>query len=207
VHDLDAAIGKALRLMTGQDFIGAESVLNQCLEEFRSIEDRSLILQELAHVHISSGDLSRAEAALDERERLDPSGPTALSNAYFQLWVREDRISAGRAAALALKRATQESDYLALYSAHSFLGLLAARADDWDVAEESLNALRYLLKEHGAQQMSWGDAVAFLEEASRHSGSLGQSVASFAALLALKIEDADFRHRATIISENANQQS
>jgi hypothetical protein len=95
----------------------------------------------------------------------------------------------------------EEQDPFTLYCAHSLAGLLAARAEDWISAGESLAALRRLASGRENEDLSWGDAVPFLEAVPREAGDVYRSVIEFASRITPNIEDADFRRRANSVGK------
>jgi hypothetical protein len=182
-------------------FFEAETLLAECLKKPWSKQNQVVLFQQLMHVHTASGDLAKAQLAMDAREDLDPSASTALSNAYFQLYGRGEPHVAQSCVRLAIKRASDDDDPFTLYCAHCLAGLLAAREEDWNSAGESLVALRRLANDRKNGDLSWGDAVPFLEAVPRESEDLYQSAIEFASLITPNIEDADFRRRANSVGK------
>jgi hypothetical protein len=201
MDDLSDLVMRSSKLITANDFSAAEALLAASLKEPWSKDEQVILLQQLMHVHTASGDLGRAQLVTEDRERLDPSAPTALSNAYFQLYGKGNSQVARVWVRLAIQRAANEDDPFTLYNAHCLAGLLAVRAEDWDAAGESLAALRSLADDRTTENLSWGDAVLFLEAVPPEAGDIYESGIEFASRIASKIEDADFRDRANPISK------
>lgn len=86
MDDLSDLVMRSSKLMMANNFSAAEALLAKSLKEPWSKYDQVILLQQLIHVHTASGDLARAQLVMADRERLDPSAPTALSNAHFQLY-------------------------------------------------------------------------------------------------------------------------
>lgn len=198
MDDLWEVISQSSEMMDAREFDQAEKLLNDRLGESRSKEDQFFLLQQLQFVRVAAGNLSEAQSAMDAREAMDPSGATALSNAYFQLYSKGETQTTQSWVLVAIQRANAERDTATLYSAHSLAGLLAARVGDSLKAKEALSALRQLLASEG--EISWGDAVTFLESIRTRMPGLNDAAIDLAGRIAPKIEDVEFRSRAEAVA-------
>jgi hypothetical protein len=198
MDDLWKVIRQSSEMMYAREFGQAEKLLNDRLGESRSKEDQFFLLQQLQFVRVAAGNLPKAQRAMDAREAMDPSGATALSNAYFHLYSKGETQTTQSWVLVAIQRANAERDTATLYSAHSLAGLLAARVGDSLKAKEALSALRQLLASEG--EISWGDAVTFLESIRTGVPGLNDAAMDLAGRIASKIEDVEFRSRAEAVA-------
>lgn len=131
---------------------------------------------------------------MDRREIDQPSAHVAMSQAYFQLHTQADFAAARHWAELAIQRAEMEKEWSVLFSANAVRGLAAERIGDRTAVIIALDAIEPLLGKH--EDISYGDAVPFLEAVSKPGGEAVSKARHLAGLIAPLIDDREFRNRA-----------
>jgi hypothetical protein len=188
--------------MCGKRFNEASEVLCQALETCSDLDQKGIILQHLVHLYEipSNLNLEKARSYAAQRETLDPSAHTALANAYFHLYSAHDDKAARQWSETSSRRALQEHNHGILYSATALTGLLAARHGDQDASRQMLERLVGLVDSDDVT-ISYGDAVPFLESLRTANAQTAAKARHLAGLIAAKIEDPDFRDRASAIAK------
>ena len=176
-------------------FDEADQELNTALLSCSEQDEADLLLQQLIHLYSypQNKNLDKAQMYMDRREIGQPSAHVAMSQSYFQLYMQTDFHAARHWAEIATQRAEMEKEWSIQYSAHAVRGLTAEYIGDRKAVINALDAMEVLIGKH--EDISYGDAVPFLEEVSKSGDEAGSKARHFAGLIVLLIENEEFRNR------------
>jgi hypothetical protein len=194
--DIERVLTLASQAMRDGRFDEADQELNAALLTCSEEDESDLLLQQLMHLycHPQNTNLIKAQAYMDRREAGQPSAHVAMSQSYFQLYMQTDLHAARHWAEVAAQRAQIEKEWCILYSANAVSGLAAENIGDRTAVISALDAMEALIGKH--EDISFGDAVPFLEAVSRSGYEAGPKARHLAGLIAPLIEDQEFRDRA-----------
>jgi len=194
--DIDRVLTLASQAMSEGRFHEADQELNAALLTCSDKDESDLLLWQLVHLysHPQNKNLTKAQMYMDRREAEQPSADVALSQSYFQLYIRANFSAAQHWAEVAIQRAEIEKEWSVLFSANALRGLAAKHTGDRAAIIGVLDAIEPLIGKH--DEMSYGDVVPFLEAMDESGEETGHKARHLAALIAPLIMDQQFRDRA-----------